>query len=166
VSEEENGATLAVPSVETPADMPARSVVGRPFPKGVSGNPRGRPRIEPKVRRYARRYDRRAVAELFKLGSDPKVPADVRRRALTDLIAIGSGRPVLIQETAGKQQPLVSIGINAGAAGLTGRIAPADAARAYRDLVAGLVDPLAIEFVPEDEPSPAAAPGADQEPQP
>lgn len=78
-----------------------------PWPKGVSGNPSGRPKSEPRVRRYARRYDRRAVEELFRIGTDPKAPFDVRRRALMDLIAVGSGRPALVQEIAGRDgQPV------------------------------------------------------------
>jgi hypothetical protein len=99
----------------TPASNlpPAKRVIGRPFPKGVSGNPSGRPRLEARIRRYARKYDRRLVDELWKLGTDPKVPADVRRRTLMDLQAIGSGRPPTTQELVGRPDaplgPLVSL---------------------------------------------------------
>jgi len=101
-------------SVETEAPAsaksPARKVVGRPFPKGVSGNPGGRPRVEPRIRRRARRYDTLLVRELWKIGSDPKVDPDVRRRALMDLQSIGNGRPPTTQEVVGRPDaPLVAM---------------------------------------------------------
>jgi hypothetical protein len=83
--------------------------VGRPFQKGVSGNPAGRPKIEPRVRRYARRYDRRMCRVLAEIAEDPKQPVSERRRAAMDLIAVGSGRPAVIQEVGGKEgAPLVA----------------------------------------------------------
>lgn len=100
-------------STPPPPNGGGHKVVGRPFPRGVSGNPQGRPRIEPRVRRYARKYDRRAVRELWRIGSDPKTPPDVARRTLMDLVAIGSGRPTLVQEVAGRDGaplgPLVNL---------------------------------------------------------
>jgi hypothetical protein len=112
-SEPTEGGASASESASPPPNGSGRLVVGRPFQPGVSGNPLGRPRIEPRVRRYARKYDRRAVKELWRRGSDPKTPPDVARRTLMDLIAIGSGRPTLVQEVAGRDgaplSPLVQL---------------------------------------------------------
>lgn len=85
----------------------------RPWSPGVSGNPRGRPRIEPRVRRYARKYDRRMCKVLAQIAEDEKAPWSERRRAAMDLIAVGSGRPALVQEIAGQNGaqlgPLINI---------------------------------------------------------
>jgi hypothetical protein len=80
----------------------ARKIIGRPFPKGTSGNPNGRPQIERRVRRYARKYDRKMCKVLATLAQDEKVPPSERRRAAMDLIAVGSGRPALVQEVSGQ----------------------------------------------------------------
>jgi hypothetical protein len=104
---EEGGKAL---ESETP---PRRKLVGKPFQKGVSGNPTGRVRTEPRVRRYARSFDRAMVKVLAELAQDPKVPPSERRRAAMDLIAVGSGRPALVQEIAGRDGapvgPLVAL---------------------------------------------------------
>jgi len=93
----------------------SRKVVGRPFHPGVSGNPLGRPRVEPRVRRYARKYDRKMCRALAEIAMDKTVPASERRRAAMDLIAVGSGRPALVQEIAGRDVqpvgPLVALGV-------------------------------------------------------
>jgi hypothetical protein len=128
----------------------------RPWPKGVSGNPGGKPRIEPRVRRYARRYDRRMCQVLAELAEDPKAPWSERRRAAMDLIAVGSGRPALVQEVSGGA-PLVNVDLRGAGAQHVGPVTPAEASRVYRAMVAGLVDPLSIQFVPEEEGDAAAA---------
>jgi hypothetical protein len=110
----------------------------RPWKPGQSGNPAGRPKIEPRVRKYARRYDRRAVKELFRIGTDPKAPHDTRRRALMDLIAVGSGRPALVQEVSGRDGqpvgPLVSLNFGAQPG------QPLSPEQAYRMMVEGTIE--------------------------
>ncbi len=70
---------------------------------------------------------------------DEKVPASERRRAAMDLIAVGSGRPALVQEIAGRDGapvgPLVSVnfGMQSGQP-----LTPADA---YRLMCSGAIDP-------------------------
>ncbi len=122
------------------AVTPVKKVVGRPFPKGVSGNLRGRPKIEPRVRRYARRYDRKMCKTLAELAMDPKVPPAERRRAAMDLIAVGSGRPALVQEIAGRDGsplgPLVNV--NVGLAPGQQMLSPE---QAYRAMVEGILEP-------------------------
>lgn len=129
-----------VPAPTLPSEHPpARKVVGRPFPKGVSGNPKGRPRIEPRVRRYARRYDRRMCRVLAEIAEDKEAPPSERRRAAMDLIAVGSGRPALVQEVAGRLGaplgPLVALnfGHSAGQP-----LSPADA---YKLMAEGALEP-------------------------
>jgi hypothetical protein len=104
------------PQTNPSSTPPQRKTVGRPFAKGQSGNPGGRPPIEPRVRRYARKYDRRMCRALAEIAIDPKVPASERRRAAMDLIAVGSGRPALVQEIAGRNGapvgPLVAFNFN------------------------------------------------------
>jgi hypothetical protein len=147
------------PAVDAVAAAPTKRVIGRPFVKGGVGNPRGRPVIEPRVRRYARRYDQRACRELWKIGSDPNVPPDARRRALTDLIAIGSGRPnreMTIHNPGGT--PLVALNFGGG-------VSPE---QAYRAMVEGalpadpshpafrpaLAPPLALDALEAEPPAP------------
>lgn len=114
-----------------------RQVVGRPFAKGVSGNPAGRPKVEPRVRRYARRYDRRMCKVLASIAEDAKMPVSERRRAAMDLIAVGSGRPAVVQEVSGKNGapvgPLVNITMGAPGGSVL------DNASAYRLMADGIL---------------------------
>ena len=128
----------------------------KPWKPGQSGNGKGRPRIEPRVRRYARTYDRRMCRVLASIAEDEKAPVSERRKAACDLIAIGSGRPAVIQEIAGRNGeqlgPLVALTF-AGAQG--GRdLTPSDA---YRAMVEGLLplDPRHEAFRPALEQSPS-----------
>jgi hypothetical protein len=109
----ENGSASA-----SEEDSPRLKNLRPPWPKGISGNPRGRPRIEPRVRRYARRYDRRMCKVLASIAEDEKAPWSERRRAAMDLVAIGSGRPTLVQEVAGRNgeelTPLVQMNFGSG----------------------------------------------------
>jgi len=105
----------------TERDSPQLRNLRPAWPKGVSGNPNGRPRIEPRVRRHARKYDRKMCRMLAEIAQDKTVPPSERRRAAMDLIAVGSGRPALVQEIAGRGgeslTPLVNIDLrnNSGA---------------------------------------------------
>jgi hypothetical protein len=122
------------------AVTPGRKFVGKPFPKGASGNPGGRPRIEPRVRRYARRYDRRMCRVLATIAEDEKAPMSERRKAAMDLIAVGSGRPELVQQITGRNGeqlgPLVAL--NFGGGMQHGQLSPQDA---YRAMVEGIIEP-------------------------
>jgi hypothetical protein len=132
----ENPGARSSESAAPPPNGSGRKVIGRPFVPGQSGNPLGRPRVEPRVRRYARKYDRRAVRELWRIGSDPKTPPDIARRTLMDLVAIGSGRPTLVQEVAGREgAPLVNV--NLGARELTPEDLGPAGARGYEMVMKG-----------------------------
>lgn len=111
MSEAEGG-----PAPPEPRPPPPKQL--KPWKPGQSGNPAGRPKIEPRVRRYARRYDRRMCRVLAELAMDAKVAPSERRRAAMDLIAVGSGRPALVQEIAGRDGapvgPLVNVNLGMG----------------------------------------------------
>jgi len=114
------------PSVSKPAHR---------WPKGVSGNPSGRPRIEPRVRRRARRYDARMLRVLVSIAEDPTQPVNERRKAAMDVIAVGSGRPAVIQEVGGREgAPLVSVNIGQG----NGPLSPD---QAYKLMLDGVLEP-------------------------
>jgi hypothetical protein len=112
----------------------------KPWRPGQSGNGKGRPRIEPRVRRYARTYDRAMCKVLAEIAQDEKAPVSERRKAAMDLISVGSGRPALIQEIAGRNGeqlgPLVALNFGGGMQG--GReLTPGDA---YKLMVEGALD--------------------------
>jgi hypothetical protein len=74
------------------------------------------------------------VAELWKIGTDPKVDPDVRRRCLMDLQSVGNGRPPVTQEIVGRPDaPLVAL--NFGAPG------PLTPDQAYKLMVDGVLEP-------------------------
>jgi len=126
---------------------PRRKNLRPPWAKGVSGNPRGRVPIERRVRRYARRYDVRMCKVLASIAEDAKVPPAERRRAAMDLIAVGSGRPAVIQELAGRGGealgPLVALNFQTPP---IGGLTPTDV---YKLMAAGLIpaDPHHPAFV-------------------
>jgi uncharacterized protein DUF5681 len=125
-SEEGDGAARA-----TPAPPPKKVPQLRPpWKPGQSGNPKGRPKIEPRVRRYARRYDQQMCRVLASIAQDEKAPMSERRKAAMDLIAVGSGRPELVQQITGRNGeqlgPLVALNFAGGMQ--SGReLSPADA---------------------------------------
>ncbi|MFN7186281.1 MAG: hypothetical protein ACK5R5_02090 [Alphaproteobacteria bacterium] len=53
----------------------AKKIIGRPFPKGVSGNAGGRPKLEAGVRELAQSYTQEAMEKLIELtqSSDERV---------------------------------------------------------------------------------------------
>ena len=115
---------------------PRQKFIEKQFRKGSSGNPGGRPRIEPRVRRYARTYDRAMCKVLAEIAQDEKAPVSERRKAAMDLIAVGSGRPELVQQISGRNGepigPLVALNFSGGHGGRD--LTPADA---YKLMVEG-----------------------------
>ena len=71
---------------------------GRPFQKGVSGNPSGRPAVARDIQELCREKTPEAVAALMEALQKP----GERVRAAEVLIAYGYGRPVQRQEHTGK----------------------------------------------------------------
>jgi hypothetical protein len=65
---------------------------GRPFRKGISGNPGGRPKVLSEVRELARAHGAGAVAELGRLALKAKSEA-VRVAACRELLDRGYGKP-------------------------------------------------------------------------
>ena len=110
----------------------------KPWKPGQSGNGKGRPKIEPRVRRFARRYDRKMCRVLAEIAQDEKAPVSERRKAAMDLIAVGSGRPELVQQITGRDGapvgPLVALSFGMQ----HGQLSPQDA---YRMMVDGVIDP-------------------------
>jgi hypothetical protein len=151
---------------EKPAPPPKNLGNLRPWKPGQSGNPAGRPKVEPRVRRFARRYDRRMCKVLASIAEDKAAPMSERRKAAMDLISVGSGRPALIQEIAGRNGeqlgPLVALNFGGGMQG--GRdLSPGDA---YKLMVEGHLplDPRHEAFQrPVIEQQPAPKDGADDE---
>lgn len=119
---------------------PAKSLANlKPWKPGQSGNGKGRPRIEPRVRRYARTYDRAMCKVLAEIAQDEKAPVSERRKAAMDLIAVGSGRPELVQQITGRDGapigPLVNLNFQGGMR--HGHLSPQDA---YRAMVEGVIE--------------------------
>lgn len=66
---------------------------GRPFPKGVSGNPGGRPKEVAEVRALAKEHSAMAVTTLADIAGDEQVDPRARVAAATALLDRGWGRP-------------------------------------------------------------------------
>jgi hypothetical protein len=99
---------LVSPSPSTaPAAPPKRKLTGRPFPKGVSGNPGGRPKADlEKVRKAARAAGVEAIEKLISLmrtGSDK-----VAYLAAEAILARGFGRPAQTLEMEGGKMAAMS----------------------------------------------------------
>ncbi len=69
-----------------------RQVVGKPFPKGVSGNPGGRPKAMKKLVELARVYTEEAILTLAECLQDKD--GRVRVAAANALLDRGWGKPV------------------------------------------------------------------------
>jgi HEAT repeat protein len=79
---------------------------GRPFAKGVSGNPGGRPRVLGDVQELARQKSREAITTLANIMHDEKAPPAARVAAANALLDRGYGKPTQpISQTLAKVDP-------------------------------------------------------------
>jgi hypothetical protein len=74
------------------SDRAATRQRGRPFPKGVSGNPSGRPKRDLALAELARAYTHEAIRTLAEIMTNPNAPASSRIAAAIALLDRGYGR--------------------------------------------------------------------------
>ena len=136
---------------------PRRRGPGRPFQRGVSGNPSGRPKVVGEVRELARSYTVMAIGTLVNIAADRKAPPAARVSAATALLDRGYGRPEQAIAVA-------SLPVFAGEVNISD---PIEATRAYEQMMAGTLalDAISFEVRPNAAPEAAArAQSADQAP--
>ncbi len=79
---------------------------GRPFTKGVSGNPGGRPKALGDIQELARQQSPQAINTLAKIMNNEKTPPAARVAAATALLDRGYGKPTQpISKTLAKVDP-------------------------------------------------------------
>ena len=79
---------------------------GKPFPKGVSGNPGGRPKVLGDVQELARQKSPQAINTLSNIMHDEKAPPAARVAAANALLDRGYGKPAQpISQTLAKIAP-------------------------------------------------------------
>jgi hypothetical protein len=79
---------------------------GRPFQKGVSGNPGGRPKVLGDVQELARHKSPEAITTLANIMNDAKAPPAARVAAANALLDRGYGKPTQpISQTLTKVDP-------------------------------------------------------------
>ena len=79
---------------------------GRPFPKGVSGNPGGRPKVLGDVQELARQKSPEAINTLSNIMHNEKAPPAARVAAANALLDRGYGKPTQpISQTLAKIDP-------------------------------------------------------------
>lgn len=78
------------------APQAPRRLVGRPFARGQSGNPRGRPKVDPDVRAMARRHAPEAFARLVEFMAHPR--PDVALRACEAVLDRAYGHAAFLGE--------------------------------------------------------------------
>ena len=82
------------------------AIRGRPFPKGVSGNPGGRPKVLADVQELARERSPDAINTLVAIMDDQKAPPAARVAAANSLLDRGYGKPTQpISQTLTKIDP-------------------------------------------------------------
>jgi hypothetical protein len=79
---------------------------GRPFQKGISGNPGGRPKVLGDVQELARQKSPEAINTLSNIMHDEKAPPAARVAAANALLDRGYGKPTQpISQTLAKIDP-------------------------------------------------------------
>ena len=87
-------------------EQPKMPGKGRPFPKGVSGNPGGRPKVLGDVQELARQKSPEAITTLANIMHDEKAPSAARVAAANALLDRGYGKPTQpISQTLAKVDP-------------------------------------------------------------
>ena len=79
-------------SAATDDQAQSQRIRGRPFEKGISGNPRGRPKRDYDLAALARTHTEAALNTLVEVMSDQKSPASARVQAATSPLDRGYGR--------------------------------------------------------------------------
>jgi hypothetical protein len=91
---------------ENTGKAPKRRGPGRPFQKGVSGNPGGRPRDIAEIRELARSHAPAAIGTLVEIMTDREKSPAARVSAATEILSRGYGKPP--QELTGANgEPLI-----------------------------------------------------------
>ena len=84
-------------------------VVGRPFPKGVSGNPGGRTSLEYEFRELCRTYSPEAVETLLGVMRKEKAMSSAKVQAARVLLAYAWGAPKGTDETSQDNRLIINI---------------------------------------------------------
>jgi hypothetical protein len=122
---------------------PSKSVFGKRWVKGQSGNPRGysegRRAVDAKLQRWAKPYVKSAIKTFHEICSDPKQPPEARIKAAGELVAIHrGGRLPTTQEVVGDASAPVSVAVSqAEGPTISGKDALAKATNVYLAFVAG-----------------------------
>ena len=75
---------------------PKRKVRGRPFPKGVSGNPGGRPKRVHELVALARGFSEEGLLKLAEMMRSKDVPPNTVLAAINSLLDRGMGKPTQV----------------------------------------------------------------------
>jgi len=84
---------------------PKRKPRGKPFPKGVSGNPGGRPKQVRELMEIARALSAEGIEELAAIMRDKQLAPAMRMAAIDRILDRGMGKPV--QPTAADLTPVL-----------------------------------------------------------